>query len=120
MVAFAIEAGHTLEPVWPALFLLAAGLAMMLGLRRANELCVVDLRHGKARLVRGRIPPRLLSDLGDIARTSGSASARVRVVVASARPEVLVRGALDAASAQRVRNVVGLYGLAQMRAGRRR
>lgn len=119
-VAFSVDAGHTLAAVWPALLLLAAGLALLVGLRRANELCVVDLRRGKARLVRGRIPPRLLSDLGDIARASGSAGARVRVVVASARPEVLVHGTLDAASAQRVRNVVGLYGLAQMRAGRRR
>ena len=106
--------------MWPALLLVAAGLAILVGLRRANELFVVDLRDGRARLVRGRLPPRLLADLGDIARASPSARGRVRVVVSSARPEVLVGGAIDDDAAQRVRNVVGLFRLSQLRAGRGR
>jgi hypothetical protein len=104
--------------VLPALLLIAAGLAILVGLRRANELFVVELRGGRARLVRGRIPPRLLSDLGDVARAAPTADARVRVVVSSARPEVEARGRLGPADAQRVRNVVGLYRLAQLRAGK--
>jgi hypothetical protein len=106
--------------MWPALLLLAAAIAIAVGLRRANELFVVDVGGGRARLVRGRLPPRLLADLADVARAAPSARGRVRVVVRSARAEVVHGGGLDPATAQRVRNVVGQFGLAQLRGGRGR
>jgi hypothetical protein len=106
--------------MWPLLLLLVAGLAILVGLRRANELFVVDLGGGRARLARGRVPPRLLADLEDVARAAPGARGRVRVVVRSATPAVVVRGAIDEGTAQRVRNVVGQFRLAELRTGRPR
>ena len=97
------------------LVLLCVPLAISLA--RSNELFVVRVQLGKVELVRGRVPPALLQDLEDIFQPT-SASARIRVVAERARARVIV-SQLEEGLAQRVRNVVGRFPIAQIRAGRR-
>jgi hypothetical protein len=98
---------------------LGAVVLVWLALRRANELCVVRLSRGRARLVRGRAPARLLGDLAEIARRSPSAEGLVRVVLDAGSPRARLPGAFPAAVAQQVRNVVGQHSTLHFRSGRR-
>jgi hypothetical protein len=86
-------------------------------LRRSNELFVARVRAGKLEVVRGRLPQGLFDDLEDVfARTK--ADAALRVVVEDRRPHLKIKGA-DEGTAQRARNVIGRFPLAEIRAGRR-
>lgn len=92
-------------------------IPLAISLSRSNELFVFRVQLGDVELVRGRVPPALLQDLEDIFRAT-SASAWVRVVAERGRARVIV-AELDEGLAQRVRNVVGRFPIAQIRAGRR-
>lgn len=92
-------------------------LPLAISLARSNELFVIRVELGNVELVRGRVPPALLQDLEDVFQAT-SASARIRVVAERGRPRVTV-SELDEGLAQRVRNVVGRFPIAQIRAGRR-
>jgi len=102
-----------------ALFAVAAlvVLAIARALLRANELFVVRFRGGRAQLVRGRIPARLLADLTDVVRAAAVEDAELRAVSEAKRPTLVARGAFSAADAQRLRNVIGLWTVAQIRSG---
>jgi hypothetical protein len=94
-----------------------AALPLAYAIFKSNELFRLRVRGGKLELVRGRLPPALFSDLEDVfARTS--ASAEIRVVSEQRRPRAIVDG-VDGDLAQRVRNVVGRFRLAEIRSGRR-
>jgi hypothetical protein len=99
-----------------ALLFLAA-LPLAYAIRRSNELFRVTVRNGSVRLDRGRCPGALLHDLEDIFAGS-KVSAEIRVVSEDLRPRAIVHG-LDEDRTQRVRNVVGRFALAEIRAGRR-
>lgn len=90
------------------------------GLRRARTLFLVSITGKRARLVRGRIPPRLLSDMEDIAARAGTAEGEVECVVSDGAPSLEFRGALGAGIEQQLRNVLAGYSAAQIRAGRPR
>jgi hypothetical protein len=89
-----------------------------LGLSRANELFVIDVRSGKARLVRGRMPKAMFDDLADV--LGGVPDATVRGVTSDGRPAVAARGRITPEQLQRLRNVVGRFTLAQIRSGSKR
>lgn len=107
-----------------ALLLLAALalalLPLVVAMRRATELFVVKVRDGEAHLFRGRIPQSLLGEIGDVVRSPRVASAEIRVVRSSGKPELHVRGELHADQQQRIRNVLGLYSVQRIAAGGRR
>ncbi len=67
----------------------------------------VDLSGGKAVLRRGQLPPGLLSELDDIARTGPELVGRVEIRGRGATLKVAVLG-LTEGPAQRVRNVLML------------
>lgn len=97
--------------------LLLAAIPFVIALRRSNELFVARVRKGELEVVRGRLPQGLFDDLEDVfARTQADAS--LRVVVENRRPRAEIRG-VDEGTAQRVRNVIGRFPLAEIRAGRR-
>jgi len=97
--------------------LVLLAIPFALALRRSNELFVARVRAGELHVVRGRLPQGLFDDLEDVfARAKGDAS--LRVVVENRRPRVEIRG-VDDGTAQRVRNVIGRFPLAEIRAGRR-
>jgi hypothetical protein len=102
-----------------ALVLLALGALLVRALAHHLELARLRVQDGKAELIRGRLPPRLFGDLRDVLGAARATRAQIRIVVEEGRPRVLAEG-LDEASAQQLRNVVGAYTVAQIRAGRSR
>jgi hypothetical protein len=82
-------------------------------LSRANELFSVSVRAGRLSITRGRLPQRLLDDMGDVVRAVPRAT--VRAVSEGGRPRLIVRGAIDAMQAQRLRNLLGEWTVAQLR-----
>ncbi|MEM1029934.1 MAG: DUF3634 family protein [Myxococcota bacterium] len=106
--------------VFPLLFAVLA-LAAGVALRRAGELFVVAVRGGRVVLVRGRIPSRLLDDLGDVLRGADDMTLRARVVDDRAKlTPAGGRGRLSPATAQRLRNVISLWPVAKIRNAPRR
>jgi hypothetical protein len=95
--------------------LLLLSVPLVLAIVRANELFVLKIEGGSVRLARGRIPKRLLDDLGDVVR--GVAAATLRCVNESGKPTLYAEGDLDPVHRQRVRNLVGTYTVSQIRAG---
>jgi hypothetical protein len=103
--------------VWlslPCLLLLIFGYA----LRRANELFALTTRAGKLELLRGRIPPALLSEFSDIARRERLDQVEIRVLSEAGVPRLSVHGAPNPALEQALRNVLGRFPVSQIRAGR--
>ena len=102
-----------------ALLLVVLGGLLLRALAHHLELAKLCVRDGRAELVRGRLPPQLLADVRDVLANAHATRAEIRLVIEDGRPRVLARG-LDEASAQQLRNVVGTYTVAQVRAGRSR
>jgi Protein of unknown function (DUF3634) len=100
------------------LILVLLSIPLFMAIKRATELFRITVEQGQARHVRGRIPRPLLSDIEDIVARPRVTSAEIRVVTAQGRPEVHVSGKLTADQVQRLRNVVGKFQVAQIRAGR--
>jgi len=97
-------------------------LAVPLGwaIYRSNELFCVDVVAGKARLVRGRVPQRLFDDVVEVVKTPRVDAARIRVVTEDGHPRVMVaKGNVSEGQLQQLRNVVGTFRIAEIRAGRR-
>lgn len=92
-------------------------LPLVRAIRRSNELFVVSIAGGRARFVRGRMPQRLLDDLDDVARSAPREPLRVVVTQEDGVARTRIEGAASAATAQRIRNVVGQWRTAQIRAG---
>ena len=100
----------------PCLILLGFGYA----LRRANELFALSARAGRLELTRGRLSPALLSEFRDIAQREQLDNAEIRVLSESGSPRLVLSGAVNPALEQALRNVLGRYPVAQIRAGRLR
>jgi hypothetical protein len=104
------------------MWLLTVTVFVLLGwvvLRRANELCAIELSNGDARLLRGRAPAAFLADVAEVARRAPALDARVRVVTESGTPRVVAPPGLPDSVVQQLRNVAGQYQVVQFRSGRR-
>ncbi|MFZ5786682.1 MAG: DUF3634 family protein [Acidobacteriota bacterium] len=92
-------------------------VALWIFVDRANELFCLSWRNGQLRLVRGRIPPALKRDLGDALAHMKIAKTTVR-----ARREDrglrLTAAGLDDFATQRLRNILQIYPVSQLRAAR--
>ncbi|MCO4771684.1 MAG: DUF3634 family protein [Deltaproteobacteria bacterium] len=86
------------------LLIAAAGLAgFVLWVSRPR--IAVELQDGRATLVRGELPPGLLSELKDVARSAPHATGHLAIRGTGATLKLTVTG-LPEGPAQRVRNVV--------------
>lgn len=85
------------------------------GLSRASTLFVVTIRDGRVARSRGRIPPRLLSEIADIIERAGVVRARIRGVVRDGRPVLLFDGEMSPGTMQQMRNVVGQFTAGEIR-----
>ena len=104
---------------WATLLLLGAcGAAFWALLRRATELFCVRVVSGQPRHVRGRIPPALFNDICDVLASSRVETVVLRAVTEGGKPRLLVDGDLHPDQVQRLRNVLGRFKTAQIRAGR--
>jgi len=103
--------------MWVFLVLAALGVAALIySAGRYAELFSIRVESGRTRLVRGRIPPRLLSDIEDVLHRARVSSATIRVVTERGEPK-LVAPDLSDGTRQQLRNVIGTYRVAQIRAG---
>lgn len=105
-------------------FWLALTCLILLGfgyaLRRATELFALNARSGKLELLRGRLSPLLFSEFADIAARERLDGTEIRVLSESGSPRLLLRGTPNPSAEQALRNVLGRYPVAQIRAGRLR
>jgi hypothetical protein len=88
-----------------AVLLLCIGGFVAIGLFASRPHTAIELHGGKARLVRGHLPPGLLGDLKDVARGAPGASGTVGLRGQLDTLRVTTRG-LPEHLDQRVRNVV--------------
>ena len=100
------------------LFSLAAAVVVTILLltRNANVLFTATVRDGRLTSVKGRIPKRLARDLEDVLRTRPVPRARLRVIVRDRRPFLEAEGELQDEERQRLRNVLGTWETAKIRA----
>jgi hypothetical protein len=106
-------------PLVLALVALLASAPLVLALVRANELFLVRVRDGVVRIVRGRVPGRLLDDLADVVRRPAVVRADLRAVNEGGRPRLYAEGELSPEHKQRLRNVIGTWTVQQIRAAPR-
>lgn len=105
------------------LLLLLLSIPLVLGLLRINELFVLRIRGGRVRVIRGRIPPKLLGDIRDImqmanerAELSGSQSIELRGVSEEGRAKLYAHGVrLPRGVRQQLRNTVALWPIVKIR-----
>jgi hypothetical protein len=95
-------------------------LALWVSARAAITICVLDVRRGVTRLVRGDLSPGVLADLQDVLANPPVERARLRIVRDAGTAQVHLRGAVPEPQRQRLRNVVGTVPLAKLARGRRR
>jgi hypothetical protein len=101
------------------LILAVLSIPLLISIRRSNELFSVKVSGGQVELRRGRAPQRLLDDIHDVVRQPPVGSASIRVVRDHNRPRAQIHGQLAPGQTQRLRNVVGAYSLARIKAGGR-
>ena len=100
------------------MYLAAVGIVIVVGLyfvMRGRELFLLSVRDGRTLVVRGRVPPGLLSDVRGIVERPRVRSATIRAVKTENHARLVVSGDVDDARVQRLRNVFGLRPMAQLR-----
>lgn len=100
--------------------LILTGVFWWWGVERAATLFAVKVRAGRIRRIRGRIPPRLLTEITDIIERAHVVDASIRGVLRDGRPVLLFEGEMDPSAQQQMRNVVGQFSAAEIRGGRKR
>ncbi len=94
-------------------------VALVTAVRRAATLCVVEVRNGVVSVKRGQLAPRIVADLGDIARRPKVVQGRIEIRREGKLAVVHVKGPFSDAQRQQIRNVVGSVPLARLRSGGR-
>jgi Protein of unknown function (DUF3634) len=99
----------------------AIGLLLVwMNARAAITIAIAEIRNGKLDVTRGRLSPRVLGDLRDVASRLRIQSATLRIVRAKDHARLEVQGDVNERQVQTLRNVVGNATLAQLvRADRR-
>ena len=97
-----------------AVLLLGALLVGLWLLSRAGELFVISVRGGRALVVRGRVPPAVLSGIADVVARARVERATIRAVAGEHHARLVTSG-VDESTAQRLRNVFGQHPLQKLR-----
>lgn len=97
------------------LVLVAFIVVVLIASARANELFYLSVRDAEVLVVRGRIPARLLSDIRDVVERGGVKRGSICAAKESGGARLSVSGDVDANTAQRLRNVFGIYPMAGLR-----
>lgn len=77
------------------------------------------IRDGRVVRGRGRIPPRLASEIEDIIDREGVTSARIKGVLRDGQPVLLFDGEMSPGTMQQMRNVIGQFSAAEVRSGKK-
>ena len=104
---------------WVAVIGLCAFVVIVFLLVEASRrLLEIHADHGRVVKIEGRAPAELVGDFKDVLARS-RASGTIIVRLEAGRAVVQVRGAIDENTAQQLRNVVGRFPTARLKAGRR-
>jgi phosphatidate phosphatase APP1 len=93
-------------------------VALLFGLwwfTRQGELFCLSVRRGKVLVIRGRIPPGLLSDIKDTVASSSVQHATIRAFKTERGGRLTFSGGLSEGLQQRFRNMFGLCPIAHLR-----
>jgi hypothetical protein len=82
---------------------------------RSSELFMLSVRQGRVLVVRGRISPGLLSDVERVVRDRDVSRATIRALKTESGGQLRFSGSLDDKAQQTLRNIFGLYPMAQLR-----
>ncbi len=100
------------------MFYAAAAVLALLGLwffTRQSELFCLSVREGRVLVVRGRAPGGFVAEARAIVGRSSTMRGTIRAVKSDRGGRLTVSGGIDAATAQRLRNLFSLYPAAQLR-----
>jgi Protein of unknown function (DUF3634) len=100
--------------------LVAAMAALWVAARSAVTVCLLEVREGRLKIVRGGIAARVLSDIEDVVAKPQVHRATLRIVRSGRYAQLKVKGGVSEAQRQRLRNVIGSVPLAQLVNARRR
>lgn len=100
------------------LFILAV-LWWWWGLQQSAILFTVRVRDGTITRVRGRIPPRLLSEIKDVVERAGVTDAQFTARSRGDQPVLHFEGEMDPNMMQQMRNVMGQFTIGQIRTGQK-
>lgn len=84
--------------------------------RDVNLLCEASVEHGHITHFRGRAPKQLVRDFNDVLRQRPVTTATIRIQSSAGIPELVVSGDVVDAESQRLRNVLGTFPIARIRA----
>lgn len=90
-------------------------VALVISADRARTLAVIAFERGTARVTRGRIPPRVLAEVRDVAQRNRLSKGSVTLRRESGEVRVDLAGVADPRAAQQLRNVIGRFRLAELR-----
>ena len=91
-------------------------VALWLAVDRARTLVVCEVHRGKVRIVRGRLAAAPLAEIVDVVARKRLVSGTIVVRKEAGAPAVRVKGIDDEAAVQQLRNAIGRFRLAQLRA----
>jgi hypothetical protein len=94
-----------------ALFFVAVWVAA----DRRRTLAEIAFERGRATVIRGRLPTRVLAEVRDVAARNQIPAGRVLIRREDGRPRVDLSGIDDPRAAQQLRNVIGRFRLAELR-----
>lgn len=110
-------------PIITDLLIFAVPLLLVVGVaisaRRALTLFVVEIRDRQVVCARGRIPQSLLNDFLVVSPQGQEARLVIRCRVEQGGAKLLVSGAFSDDTVQQLRNLIGLWPLARLRAAPR-
>ena len=95
--------------------LVCALVALLVAADRTRVIAVCAVERGKLRVTRGRLSPRVLLELRDIASRRRIVRATIIVRKEDGAPTLRLTGVDDAGTAQQLRNAIGRFKLAELR-----
>jgi len=101
------------EDLVPYIVVVAA-LVLLVVYLRARELFCVSVRGGRTLVVRGRIPPGLLTSIGEVVRRDGVKRGTVKALRGEHNARLVTSG-MSEATEQRLRNVFGIHPVQKLR-----
>jgi HAMP domain-containing protein len=89
--------------------------AAVIAADRRRTIAVIELQRGRARVTRGRLSARVMSEVRDVAERMKIPAGRVTIRRESGAARVDLSGVEDPRAAQQLRNVIGRFRLAELR-----